>query len=87
MCRGRSGIVQALTLRLTGPWRVFTFGVAVGVVPFLQLLNPPPPAALAVLGACGLAAAVVLNHVSLTRSSTYKHTPPAFGVAQGLAPR
>lgn len=37
-------------------------------------------APLAVLGIGGIAAAAALNHFTLMRSSTYKHTTQAFGV-------
>jgi hypothetical protein len=69
---GLSALLQAITLRLTGPVRGFTFTAVIALVPILQLVSVPDPRAIALLGIAGLIGAAILNHAALQRSSTYK---------------
>jgi hypothetical protein len=69
---GLSAVLQSVTLRLTGPVRVFTFTAAIAIVPVLQLVSDPSPRAIALLGFTGLLGAALLNHAALRRSSTYR---------------
>jgi hypothetical protein len=69
---GFSAFVQSLTLRLTGPTRVLTFGAAVALAPVLYLVAPPHPAMLTACGIAGLAAAARINQRALFSRATYQ---------------
>jgi hypothetical protein len=82
---GLSALVQALTLRLSNVFRTFLFAMSVGVAPFLGLVVESPPRVPFLVGVGLLTAAVLLNHRSLARKSTYTPIGRVLGVA--LTPR
>jgi hypothetical protein len=69
---GVCALVQAMTLRVSIVTRLMVFCSAAGLLPFVGLFTPPGPLVLGVLGAASLAAAIAVNHVALSRHSTYR---------------
>lgn len=69
---GMSALVLSCSLRLSGTSRILILAGASGVVGFLPMLEPPPPAVLAALGVGALAAAAILNAQALGRHRTYR---------------
>jgi hypothetical protein len=77
---GSSAIARAVNLRwlAASPWMAV---LGLGAGPLLRLLYGPSSVFLVVLGIGGIAAAAALNHVTLTRSATYRRDPQGFGVS------
>jgi hypothetical protein len=78
---GVSVLLQAMTLRLTGPVRHLTFGLGIGVLPLAATLTAPSAALTAVAGAVLVVTAAAVNDRTLARSATYRvRYDPAIGV-------
>jgi hypothetical protein len=71
---GICALAQAGILRVAALTRAILFGVAAGLVPFLSMTKPLSPLLLIGVGIVSLAAAIVINHDALSRSSTYRAT-------------
>jgi hypothetical protein len=67
-------LAQAVILRMATVSRFVLFMVVAGLVPHVSLLTPLSPPALLAVGVASVAAAIVINHVALSRSSTYRLT-------------